>query len=850
MTDVPAMPRARLVTAFGTVVYVDDAGELRHGAIETSPANAFFVADADAQSRCTAGFFVHATGVAEEPIVCRSDGSRLASRIEPDEQAPSPTRLAVVPLERGLIAFTAQALFLCAVPDGRVTLSGPRCSTWELFLASEDWCGSTPTSDQALLEKISPTSVDQKAVASYVVHPIIRARAGTKPKRSKLLIYGYTQWSHGRVYYDLCKHLHQRGYVVDILDWRVNHADYIDQILPYYDVLLSALDGIRTLTDAYGVPPSKIIALSHHEFDIRMLVEQKGLEIFSEFAGYGVVSEFMYGASLMSGVKRVPRVVPLGINYSEFHADVSERLQTVGYASSMWVETYGVEWKRGALAEAAAREAGLPFKVAGQLSFHDMPEFYRTVDAVLTSSLSESAGLPAMEAAAAGRLVISTPVGQFPLNAYRGGGIMAPIEADKFTSFAAATLRYYQEHPEAYVAKCQAIQEAARQFDWRHSIDAWVEFIDAGVAASGAETHSHPTAHRNGIEPTAEAAGVIMPVEGDAEGSAADAGPHPPASPGCRKAVVCDVQFLAGYICYEHYYLIKMLRDDYGFDIIDSKTTELTSTEAIRRLNTYDVLLIAYQGYVDIAVEQLSSRKIFRIDDLVNYHEGYEGLLQRLIGNADMIISPYAYTFHRHYNHRNVVWLPYSSDLEAYGDIAFNEQPIPKVLVSGSVAWDRPFRQFAAGLKNDHVHVLPHPGYGRSYEGKRDEIVGARYLQELNKYLCCFTDAHKYRYMHPKNFEIASVGSLLLADRLIEKELNELGFVDDETCIFADEGNFLERVTWICDEANRAQVDGIRRAGMKLAKERHLTRHRAKELNAIIDNATVRRWKEREEAAT
>ena len=42
-----------------------------------------------------------------------------------------------------------------------------------------------------------------------------------------------------------------------------------------------------------------------------------------------------------------------------FTLDVPERLETVGYACSMSVKTYGVEWKRGDLAEAAAREAGL-----------------------------------------------------------------------------------------------------------------------------------------------------------------------------------------------------------------------------------------------------------------------------------------------------------------------------------------------------------------------------------------------------------------------------------------------------------------------------------------------------------
>ena len=84
-----------------------------------------------------------------------------------------------------------------------------------------------------------------------------------------------------------------------------------------------------------------------------------------------------------------------------------------------------------------------------------MPEFYRSVDAVVTSSISEAAQLPVMEAAAAGRLVIGTPVGHFPLRAYQGGGIIAPAAADKFRAFTAATLRYYKDNPTAYVEKCR-----------------------------------------------------------------------------------------------------------------------------------------------------------------------------------------------------------------------------------------------------------------------------------------------------------------------------------------------------------------------------------------------------------
>ena len=323
------------------------------------------------------------------------------------------------------------------------------------------------------------------------------------------MIFGYTNWSHGRVYYDLCKHLQTKGYIIDIINWQERHNDYISELLSFYDFVISALDGISILVDVYAVPYDRIIALSHHEMDIRALIDQKGIEVFEKFAGYGVVSYQLFDASVIFGVPRYPLVVQLGVNFDEFFTEIPERLTTVGYTGSYSHKTIdGIEIKRGEIAEAAAREAGLTFKVAGwtgdQISFHDMPEFYKSVDAVLISSVTEGAQMPVKEGAAAGRLVISTPVGDFPLRASQGIGIVAPIESHKYKKFVADTLNYYRENPAVFVEICRKTQDAARGLDWSNMIDDWVELIETAKGYVLEQARSHQQAGR-----FAEAAGLF-----------------------------------------------------------------------------------------------------------------------------------------------------------------------------------------------------------------------------------------------------------------------------------------------------------------------------------------------------
>jgi hypothetical protein len=295
----------------------------------------------------------------------------------------------------------------------------------------------------------------------------------------RVLFFAGTAWAFGSVHSELVKYLHSRGIVADVLDFgRVYNREEMDLIGQYYDCIVGVVGETWPLTDNYGIPREKIVAIAHGEYDLQHALETRPPEEFDRFAGYGVISAWLLQLSADLGIRRVPKIVRYGVNCQRFLAPVSSELRVVGYGGSMHrADPAGVDWKRGVLAQEAAEAAGLAFTPAGQYHFLAMPQYYQQVDAVLVTSLREGFGLPAMEAAAAGRLVISTPVGGFPDQASLGAGITAPFAADEYKEFVIDKLIHYKDHPADYVEMCRQTQQAAVRLDWQHTIDDWIDLI-------------------------------------------------------------------------------------------------------------------------------------------------------------------------------------------------------------------------------------------------------------------------------------------------------------------------------------------------------------------------------------
>lgn len=94
-----------------------------------SPVNAGFDSDG------ALGKLVFDAEGLRQPIVCGFDRCYTAGAFQGD--AASSTILQVVNQDRGWVGLSADGKYLCAEPDGRMTLSRARCDAWERFVISD-----------------------------------------------------------------------------------------------------------------------------------------------------------------------------------------------------------------------------------------------------------------------------------------------------------------------------------------------------------------------------------------------------------------------------------------------------------------------------------------------------------------------------------------------------------------------------------------------------------------------------------------------------------------------------------------------------------------------------------------
>jgi hypothetical protein len=288
------------------------------------------------------------------------------------------------------------------------------------------------------------------------------------------------EWAFGQIHHALIKRLWSYGIYSHLLDWskEYNFREFRN-ITSKFDLFVTTPCRINLLVNHYGVSPSKIVAIAHHLKDIYWGINGVGTAFFDELAGYAVNHAELIPASKEYGISRVPALVKVGIEFDFYYTPVSERIQRLGYAGAFFqTEVTGKECKRMHLAQLVSERTGVPIDASARqderLHFLAMPEFYRSIDCLIVPSTYETAGLPALEAAAAGRLVISTNVGYFD----GSFGELAQMDEQDFVSDAVAHINKHRENSGLYKYVCEYSQQYVRDnFDWSVVIDGWLNVL-------------------------------------------------------------------------------------------------------------------------------------------------------------------------------------------------------------------------------------------------------------------------------------------------------------------------------------------------------------------------------------
>lgn len=364
------------------------------------------------------------------------------------------------------------------------------CQTREYWLEKLEAAGLTYDKE---CEESLLIYIKEGSHMGWFVNNLIVMRKKTKSKN--VVFFIEPEWSYGRVHYDLTRYLSKSGLSCQVLPWNKSYTiEEMKELDACVSTFVTTPHGWKFLQQ-YNISPEKCVVVAHSRIDLVELIESHGTNEFDKFKEFGCLNEWLISLSQDYGIKRKPKLMPVGVCYETFSNNVSKKLLTVGFASSYHEKEEEISisqeknykslqpktFKRGWLVKKAVEEAGLEFKVANSYhnSFVTMPGFYNSVDAIICASTEEGCCMPTMEAAASGKLVITTPVG----NAYEvlkegfNNNLIVPFDESQFLERVVELLSFYKNNEEAYRKTCNSLREEMRKFDWKEISKYWFNLL-------------------------------------------------------------------------------------------------------------------------------------------------------------------------------------------------------------------------------------------------------------------------------------------------------------------------------------------------------------------------------------
>ena len=295
----------------------------------------------------------------------------------------------------------------------------------------------------------------------------------------KIAFFTYPEWAFGAIHDALCKELYKNGIYAHIINWERQYTvEEFQSFMKLFDYFCTVPGNAVPCLNGYGVPNERIIAVAHGRYDL-----QSGLahnNKYDEFAKLGGVSPDLAEYAKMSGITREMVIAKNGIHFDNFYAPASKELKVIGYGGALEYKNHldgNKDLKRGYLIKSVSDGLNLPVHLVTRRHYLGMPAYYPDVDCVMVSSTEESCGLPLMEAAAAGRLPISTPVG-VSRDYENAPGIVLPFDESEYVSGAVNAMHRLSMASDEFHRMCLEAQEFARaNYDWSVRISDWVKLF-------------------------------------------------------------------------------------------------------------------------------------------------------------------------------------------------------------------------------------------------------------------------------------------------------------------------------------------------------------------------------------
>lgn len=295
----------------------------------------------------------------------------------------------------------------------------------------------------------------------------------------KLLFFVDPNWAFGLIHNELVKHLSAFGWQADLLPWNKSYQrDEMKAIVSRYDRVVTICSVLKIVLQDYDIPAEKVIVFAYSDYDIAKAFLEVPRNTFDLVKGYAVPSHNLLSISLALGVTRVPTVLPIGLTLSRYAGPIAQSLRVVGYGTALERKNHaGVEFKRGRLGADIANECNLLWRPSNSWHYLAVPGYWPSVDCCLGTALYETAPIPQLEAAASGRLVLCSNVGNVAELAADGIVEMLPAGENEFRTEAIRKLTEYRDDPDAYVAACERARDGVTRYDWSVVIESWMEFF-------------------------------------------------------------------------------------------------------------------------------------------------------------------------------------------------------------------------------------------------------------------------------------------------------------------------------------------------------------------------------------